>query len=68
MTDMDTTAEDIITEALVIIDQGLAQLLHRELVSATEAADVLLDVRLILGASLTAGDEREPAPALGISN
>jgi hypothetical protein len=65
MTDMDTTVEDIIAEALVIIDQGLAQLLHRELVSATEAADVLLDVRSILAA---AGELEPASEPVGIAN
>ena len=38
-------------EALAVIDKGLAELLHRELVSTNEVADLLLDVRMLLAAS-----------------
>lgn len=38
----------IITEALAVIDKGLAEMLHRELVSTDEVADLLLDVRTLL--------------------
>ncbi len=44
----DTTELDVITEALAIIDRGLGEMLHRELVSTDEVADLLLDVRLLL--------------------
>lgn len=37
-----------ITEALALIDQGLGDLLSRELVSTNEVADLLLDVRTLL--------------------
>ncbi len=40
-----------ITEALAIIDRGLGEMLHRELVSTNEVADLLLDVRSILAAA-----------------
>ena len=39
---------DVISEALAAIDAGLGQLLHRELLSADEVADLLLDVRSLL--------------------
>ena len=39
---------DVITEALAIIDRGLGDMLHRELVSTDEVANLLLDVRLLL--------------------
>jgi hypothetical protein len=39
---------DAITEALSIIDRALGEMLHRELVSTNEVADLLLDVRSIL--------------------
>lgn len=42
----------VITEALALIDRGLGELLHRELVSAAEASDLLLDVRLLLSGAL----------------
>ena len=41
----------VITEALAVIDQALAQMLRRELVSSNEVADLLLDVRSALTAS-----------------
>ena len=40
-----------ITEALALIDRGLGEMLHRELVSTDEVADLLLDVRSILAAT-----------------
>ncbi|MDQ3355043.1 MAG: hypothetical protein M3507_11320 [Actinomycetota bacterium] len=45
----------IITEALAVLDKGLAEMLHRELVSTDEVADLLLDVRTLL-----ASPERKP--------
>jgi hypothetical protein len=44
----DTHELDVINEALVIIDKGLGDLLHRELVSTDEVSDLLLDVRMVL--------------------
>ena len=38
----------MISEALAVIDRGLGDLLHRELVSSNEVADLLLDVRTLL--------------------
>jgi hypothetical protein len=38
----------VIAEALAVIDQALGQMFSRELVSANEVADVLLDVRTAL--------------------
>ena len=38
----------MISEALAVIDKGLGDLLHRELVSSNEVADLLLDVRTLL--------------------
>jgi hypothetical protein len=43
--------EKTITEALAVIDKGLGDLLHRELVSTNEVADLLLDLRTVLAAS-----------------
>jgi hypothetical protein len=45
MTEID---DAVITEALAIIDKGLGDMLHRELVSTDEVADLLLDVRSLL--------------------
>ncbi|HEY2330984.1 MAG TPA: hypothetical protein VGH94_03630 [Acidimicrobiales bacterium] len=50
----ETTEPAIISEALAVIDKGLADLLNRELVSSNEVADLLLDVRTLLAASETA--------------
>lgn len=44
----ETTEPTVITEALAVIDKGLAEMLHRELVSTDEVADLLLDVRSLL--------------------
>ncbi len=40
--------EDLITEVLALVDRGLNEMQHRELVSTDEVADLWLDVRLIL--------------------
>jgi hypothetical protein len=45
-------ADDAISEALALIDRGLGDMMHRELVSTDEVADLLLDVRLLLTADL----------------
>ena len=50
-----TVEQEVIVEALEIIDRGLGQLLHRELLTTAEAADILLDLR-----SLLAGVSAEP--------
>ncbi|MGH9246224.1 MAG: hypothetical protein ACRD29_18325 [Acidimicrobiales bacterium] len=44
----ESVANETINEALAIIDRSLADLLHRELVSTDEVADLLLDVRTLL--------------------
>ncbi|MBW3574123.1 MAG: hypothetical protein KY450_04550 [Actinobacteria bacterium] len=51
VTDIDTREPKIISEALAVIDKGLAEMLHRELVSTDEVADLLLDVRTLLATS-----------------
>jgi hypothetical protein len=57
---MTETAEPkIIAEALAVIDKGLAEMLHRELVSTNEVADLLLDVRTLL-ATPEPEPERQP--------
>jgi hypothetical protein len=58
---MTETAEPkIIAEALAVIDKGLTEMLHRELVSTNEVADLLLDVRTLL-ASPDDEPERQPS-------
>jgi hypothetical protein len=46
-----------ITDALALIDMGLSSVLHRELVSSDEVADLLLDLRMILSPLTTAALE-----------
>jgi hypothetical protein len=58
MTEIETREFDVILEALALIDQGLVDMRHRELVSTDEVADLLLDVR-----SLLASSPEEPAAA-----
>ncbi|MFA5566404.1 MAG: hypothetical protein WC184_10500 [Acidimicrobiia bacterium] len=45
-----TAAIDTIAEALALIDQGLGDIQHRNLISTDEVADLLLDVRVLLAA------------------
>jgi hypothetical protein len=47
-----------LVEALSLIDEGLSRLQSRELISANEVADLLLDVRTLLTATelLGSGD------------
>ena len=48
----DVTRHDaVIDEALRLIDNGLSDLMHRELVSTDEVSDLLLDVRMLLTAA-----------------
>jgi len=59
----DTIAPEMLTEAVTLIDEGLAHVQHRELVSANEVADLLLDVRLLLAAPpATTEDLADSAP------
>jgi hypothetical protein len=48
--------EAVIDEALRLIDTGLSDLLHRELVSTDEVSDLLLDVRMLLTAAELASE------------
>jgi hypothetical protein len=41
-------AAAVIAEALAVIDRGLSEMQHRELVSTDEVSDLLLDVRSLL--------------------
>lgn len=58
MTDQrsDTSNEAVINEALGVIDDALARMMSRELVSSGEVADLLLDVRTLL----TTDQDAEP--------
>ena len=55
----DTTEVAGVTEALGLIDAQLAVMHSREIVSATDVSDLLLDLRLLL----TPTDVPEPEPA-----
>jgi hypothetical protein len=52
----ETQEPEVIRDALKIIDQGLSEMLHRELVSTNEVADLLLDVRSLLATSNTSDE------------
>ena len=54
--------EAVIDEALRLIDTGLSDLMHRELVSTDEVSDLLLDVRMLLTAAEMA---TEAGPLVG---
>ena len=40
--------DEVLDEAVRVIDAALAKMMQRELVSSTEVADLLLDVRTLL--------------------
>jgi hypothetical protein len=46
-----------VTDALSLIDSGLSDMLHRELVSTDEVANLLLDLRMLLAPLTTAALE-----------
>jgi hypothetical protein len=50
----ETHEVEAISEALALIDRGLGDIMHRELVSTDEVANLLLDVRLLLTTELEA--------------
>ena len=47
------SGEAVIHDALAVIDDALARMMKRELVSSGEVADLLLDVRSLLTADAT---------------
>jgi hypothetical protein len=59
---MTETVEINIAEALALIDSGLGLTMSRELMSTSEVADLLLDVRSILAATPTEAAAEEPIP------
>lgn len=64
-----THNEEVIDEALSVIDQALAKMMQRELVSSGEVADLLLDVRTLLtndgdGSEIPVIDTIEPVSDL----
>ena len=54
---METTDAVSVADAVKLIDRNLKDLQERELVSAAEVADLLLDLRMLLAAA-----QVEPAP------
>lgn len=58
---MTNTDEFNIAEALDLIDEGLGVAAGREMITASEVSDLLLDIRMLLAA---AAEAKEPA-ALG---
>ena len=42
------TSEDLMSQAVVLIDDKLSQLPARNIVSANEVSDLLLDIRVLL--------------------
>ncbi len=63
--ELETKAVDeaVIDEAVRLIDNGLSDLLHRELVSSDEVSDLLLDVRTVLKAAEAAALAEAPVGA-----
>ena len=57
----ETREAAVISEALSVIDKALADMMHRELVSTGEVADLLLDVRTLLTAQPVAVVADAPA-------
>ncbi len=53
--ELEVTDLATIEEALALIDKGLGGLTERQLVSAAEVADLLLDVRSLLSETATSG-------------
>ncbi|MEY4362306.1 MAG: hypothetical protein RL391_1612 [Actinomycetota bacterium] len=48
---IEEASQDVVAEALVLIDRALSQMVKRELVSSGEVSDLLLDVRNLLTSS-----------------
>ena len=55
--------DEVISEALAVIDKGLVDLGRRELVSSNEVADLLLDVRMLL--VNPSADDRDDVAVVG---
>ena len=58
---MTETVEMNVEEALALIDRGLGQMTSRELMSTSEVADLLLDVRMLLASVPTDADVDDEA-------
>lgn len=62
---MTETAEFNITEALALLDEGLGVAATREMMTASEVSDLLLDIRMLLAAAVAAAETNEPIPVGG---
>ncbi|NND74792.1 MAG: hypothetical protein HKN44_07255 [Ilumatobacter sp.] len=66
MTDQhsDTRTEAVINDAVSVIDEALAKMMARELVSGGEVADLLLDVRTLLTTDVAAEMAADVVPMI----
>ena len=55
--DVTISIPENVNEAVSIVDRALGSFMHRELVSASEVTDVLLDIRSALNKAHTEADE-----------
>ena len=55
--DVTISIPENVAEAVSIVDRALGSFMHRELVSASEVTDVLLDIRSALNKAHTEADE-----------
>jgi hypothetical protein len=59
----ETFDPETIQEAMDLIDRGLGDIQHRTMITTSEVADLLLDVRLLLSTVEVAGDAEADAGA-----
>jgi hypothetical protein len=60
----ETSEQTVITEALAVIDDELLHLAARDMVTASDVTNLLLDLRLLLAPSAApSSPEPEPLPA-----
>ena len=55
--DVTISIPEMVNDAVCIVDRALGSFMHRELVSASEVTDVLLDIRSALNKAHTEVDE-----------
>jgi len=59
----ETSEQTVITEALAVIDEELLHLAARDMVTASDVTNLLLDLRLLLAPAPAAAPSPEPLPA-----
>lgn len=64
----ETIDTESIQEAMALIDRGLGDIQHRELITTSEVADLLLDVRLLLSTVEVAGEAEADAEKVPVTN